>query len=94
MKMRIAIIAASAGTLALAQTNPAQATYAGAAASSGTVASPDVGSKPTIELAKNQKLQRDLSRNSPGSVGSANPGGSFHRLTHEHHQTIKIKIKR
>ena len=82
MKMRIAIIAASAGTFALAQADPAQAAYAGAAASSGAVASPGVGPTPAIELAESQKLQRNRIQDSSGSAGSASASGSFHRLTH------------
>jgi hypothetical protein len=77
MKIRIAIIAASAGTLALAQTDLAQATYAGASGSFSTVTSPDLGSSdPATKLAINQW---------GGKAGTSGPfqrdkGGSFQRL--------------
>jgi hypothetical protein len=70
MKIRIAIIAASAGTLALAQTDLAQATYAGASASISTVTFPDLGSSdPATKLAINQL---------GGKVGTS---GAFQRGT-------------
>jgi hypothetical protein len=70
MKIRIAIIAASAGTLALAQTDLAQATYAGASGSFSTVTSPDLGSSdPATKLAINQW------------GGKAGTSSSFHRGT-------------
>jgi hypothetical protein len=69
MRMRIAIIAAGAGTFALAQTDLAQAGYAAAPAASGTVASPDIGSASTTRLAENQ------------SGGTAGTSGSFQRTT-------------
>jgi hypothetical protein len=84
MRMRIAIIAASAGTFALAQTDPAQASYADASASIGTVTSPDPGSDPAIKLAKNQwggkaAASGAFYRSTNGSFGRST-GGGFQRL--------------
>jgi hypothetical protein len=78
--MRIAIIAASAGTFALAQTDPAPAAYAGAAAFTGTFTFPAVGSTPIIKVAEKQKLENNPTLPSTGRAGSPNKSGSFHRL--------------
>jgi hypothetical protein len=78
MKIRIAIIAASAGTLALAQTDLAQATYTGASGSISTVTSPDLESSDSAtKLAINQWGGK------AGTSGSFQRGtsGSFHRGT-------------
>jgi len=77
MKIRIAIIAASAGTFALAQTDQAQAAYAGASASIGTITSPDLGSDPAIKLAKNQWG----GKTSTSGSFQRSTSGSFHRGT-------------
>jgi hypothetical protein len=69
MKFRIAILAAGAGTLALAQTDLAQANYAGASAATGAVGSPEIESAPAANLAQNQW------------VGRAGKSGSFQRST-------------
>ena len=52
MKMRIALIAA--GTLALAQTGPAQANHAGASATTGAVGSPAIEPDAATKFAENQ----------------------------------------
>jgi hypothetical protein len=78
--MRIAIIAASAGTFALAQTDPAPAAYAGAAAFTGTFTSPAVGFTPIIKVAEKQKPKNNPTLPSTGRAGSADKSGSFHRL--------------
>jgi hypothetical protein len=77
--MRIAIIAASAGTFALAQTDPAPAAYAGAAAFTGTFTSPAVGSTPIIKVAEKQRLENNPTLPSTGRAGSPDKSGSFGR---------------
>lgn len=79
MKMRIAIIAASAGTFALAQTDPAPAVNAGAAAFVGTVTSADVGTTPIIKVDDQQKLENNPALPT-GPAGTAGKSGSFQRL--------------
>jgi hypothetical protein len=51
MKMRIAIIAACAGTLALAQTNPAQAAYPADSGSMSGATTTQAGAQPAMRLA-------------------------------------------
>ena len=80
MRMRIAIIAASAGTFALAQTDPAPAAYAGAAAFTGTFTFPAVGSTPIIKVAEKQRLENNPTLPSTGWAGSPDKSGSFQRL--------------
>ena len=67
MKMRIALIAA--GTLALAQTGPAQANHAGASATTGAVGSPAIEPDAATKFAENQP------------AGTASTSGSFQRTT-------------
>lgn len=52
MKTHIAILAACVGTLALAQINPTQAAYPGAAESNSAATIANVGSGPAIRLAQ------------------------------------------
>ena len=80
MRMRIAIIAASAGTFALAQTDPAPAAYADAAAFTGTFTFPAVGSTPIIKVTEKQNRGNNPALPSTGRAGSRVDGGSFDRL--------------
>ena len=74
MKFRIAILAAGAGTLALAQTDLAQANYAGASASTNAAGSTEIESGPVAKLA--QYIGEGKAAKS-GSFGRGN--GSFQR---------------
>ena len=67
MKMRIAIITACAGTLALAQSNLAQAAYPGA--TEPTMPVTDVGPEPVIVLAQSSLVNSSHSNiRHPGRV--------------------------
>jgi hypothetical protein len=64
MRIRIAIMAAALALFTFAQSNLAQAAYAGATESKSVVTSANVGSLPAIRLAQNKSFRK------PGS----NPG--------------------
>jgi len=93
MRMRIAIIAASAGTFALAQTDPAPAAYAAAAAFTGTFTFPAVGSTPIIKVAEKQKLENP-SLPSTGRAGIRDDGGSFDRRGRAGRESTSRSFKR
>ena len=75
MTMRIAILAACAGTLALAQADVAQANYSAASESKTLVRIADVGSEPVIVVAQSAPVNTTRSNKKAGvAIGEPIPG--------------------
>jgi hypothetical protein len=76
MKIRIAIIAACAGTFALAQSNLAQATHAVVPESKSAVNITEFGSAPRIKLAaQNERLRKSERLRIEGHLGHTTKAG-------------------